>query len=144
MNTSVVKIAFSQYGVKEINGAKDNPSIVKYFNEIGFDGEKLKDETAWCSAFANWVCLKAGVERSNKLNARSWLKIGEPTTTPSLGDMVVFWRESPKSWKGHIAFFIRETEDFVYVLGGNQANQVKISTYPKERLLGYRKLNKIK
>jgi hypothetical protein len=28
----------------------------------------------------------------------------------------------------------------IYVLGGNQNNQVKISAYPDNRLLGYRRL----
>ena len=144
MNTEILNIAFSQYGIKEIVGLEDNPEIIKYFDEIGFDGKTLKDETAWCSASANWICLKAGVERSNKLNARSWLKIGEKVETPELGDIVVFWRESKKSWKGHVAFFIRETEDLIYVLGGNQSNQFKISAYPKYRLLEYRRMNKIK
>lgn len=140
MNTAIINIAFSQYGIKEIKGLKDNPEIIKYFDEIGFDGKKLKDETAWCSAFANWVCEKSGVESSKKLNARSWLKVGVETEQPELGDIVVFWRESKESWKGHVAFFIRETNDFVYVLGGNQNNQVKVSAYPKERLLEYRRL----
>lgn len=144
MNIAVISVAFSQYGIKEIEGLKDNPEIIKYFDEIGFDGAKLKDETAWCSAFANWVCLKAGVESTKKLNARSWLKIGEKVETPELGDVVVFWRDSKQSWKGHVAFFVRETKDFIYVLGGNQSNQVKVSAYPKERLLEYRRMNKIK
>ena len=59
MNTKVVNIALSQYGIKEIPGINDNPEVLKYFNEIGFDGAKLKDETAWCSAFANWVISKS-------------------------------------------------------------------------------------
>ena len=69
------------------------------------------------------------------------MKWQQETTDPKPGDMVVFWRESRKSWKGHIAMYIRETETHVYVLGGNQNNQVKISAYPKYRVLGYRTLN---
>jgi uncharacterized protein (TIGR02594 family) len=140
MNTKIIGIALGEIGVKEIPGTKDNPEVLKYFNEIGFDGAKLKDETAWCSAFANWVAKKANLRHSKKLNARSWLQVGTAVTTPEIGDVVVFWRGSKKSWQGHVAFFIRETQDWVYVLGGNQSNQVKISAYPKERVLGYRKL----
>ncbi len=140
MNSDIINIALSQIGIKEISGKKDNPEVLKYFNEIGFDGAVLKDETAWCSAFANWVAKQANLERSEKLNARSWLKVGREVTTPEKGDIVVFWRESPKSWKGHVAFFIRETKNWIYVLGGNQNNQVKISAYPKSRLLSYRRL----
>lgn len=140
MNTTIINIALSQYGIKEITGKQDNPEVLKYFNEIGFDGAALKDETSWCSAFMNWVALKAKVERTNKLDARSWLKVGTTVETPELGDAVVFWRESKESWKGHVGIFIRKTENWIYVLGGNQSNQVKISAYPAARLLAYKRL----
>mgnify|MGYP000571983370 CR=1 FL=1 len=140
MNRSIIEIALSQIGIKEIRGKKDNPEVLKYFNDIGFDGAYLKDETAWCSAFVNWVCKQACCDYTGKLNARSWLKIGNKTNNPQIGDVVVFWRENPQSWKGHVAFFIKETKNWIYVLGGNQNNQVKISAYRKNRLLEYRKL----
>ena len=140
MNNNIINIGLSQYGVKEIVGRKDNPQVLKYFDEIGFDGKALKDETSWCSAFVNWVCQKAEVDYSKNLNARSWLKIGQKVSKPKMGDVVVFWRESPQSWKGHVGFFIKETKNWVYVLGGNQNNQVKISAYRKYRLLSYRRL----
>jgi uncharacterized protein (TIGR02594 family) len=136
----IIKIALTQIGVKEIKGRQDNPAVLKYFDEIGFNGSQLKDETAWCSAFANWVCKKAGLPYTGKLNARSWLKMGQQVYNPQLGDIVVFWRNDPNSWQGHVAFFVRETRNWVYVLGGNQNNQVKISAYPKNRLLQYRRL----
>lgn len=135
-----IELALSQVGVKEIYGKKDNPEVLKYFDEIGFNGAKLHDETAWCSAFANWVCKNSGLPYTGKLTARSWLKVGEKVSEPKLGDIVVFWRDKPESWKGHVAFFIRETRNWIYVLGGNQNNQVKISAYPKKRLLQYRRL----
>jgi uncharacterized protein (TIGR02594 family) len=140
MNLNLVNIALSQYGIKEITGKQDNPEVLKYFNEIGFDGAALKDETSWCSAFVNWVALKAKVERTGKLTARSWLKVGLDVEYPEIGDVVVFWRESKDSWKGHVGIFIRKTDNLIYVLGGNQNNQVKISAYPDNRLLGYRRL----
>lgn len=134
-----IEIALSQIGIKEITGRRHNPEVLKYFSEIGHTWVK-NDETAWCSAFVNWVCMKAGLDRSKKLNARSWLSVGNVITKPRLGDVVIFWRESRTSWKGHVAFFIRETPNWIYVLGGNQNNQVKISAYPKHRLLEYRRL----
>jgi len=140
---NLIKTAFSQYGIKEIRGGQDNPEITKYFDQIGFDGEKLKDETAWCSAFANWVAKTSGYEYTGKLNARSWLDVGFPTEEPSIGDVVVFWRESPESWKGHVGFYINQDDQYIYVLGGNQNNSVNIKPYPKQRLLGYRSLNKL-
>jgi hypothetical protein len=59
---------------------------------------------------------------------------------PQLGDIVVFWREKKDSWKGHVGFYINETNTHINVLGGNQNNMVCIKPYPKSRLLQYIKL----
>ncbi len=139
---NIIQKALSQYGVKEQAGRKDNPQILTYFDEIGFDGAKLHDETAWCSAFVNWVAKTTNRPYSGKLNARSWLSIGVTTKEPLLGDVVVLWRESPSSWKGHVGFYVKETTRYVYILGGNQNNSVCIKAYPKNRVLSYKKLYK--
>lgn len=140
MNATIVQIALNEIGVAEIKGKVDNPRVVNYFDEIGFDGKALKDETAWCSAFANWVALKAGLDRSGKLNARSWLTVGTAVTTPEIGDVVVLWRVAKNDWRGHVGFFVRETKNWIYILGGNQGNKVSIQAYRKNRLLEYRRL----
>ncbi len=139
---NLLSIALSQYGVKEVKGVKDHPQIINYFTSMGFEKSKFKDETAWCSAFANWVAQEAGYERSKKLTARSWLAIGASTKTPQPGDVVVLWREDPNSWKGHVGFLVKESRRYVYLLGGNQGNSVSIKAYPKNRILDYRKLRK--
>lgn len=141
---SLLEIALSQYGVKEIAGSQHNPTIVQYSKDIGYGGI-VDDETAWCSIFMNWCALKAGLERSKKLNAKSWLKVGEEVTEPVAGDVVIFWRESPHSWKGHVAIYINHNEagNRVYCLGGNQNNRVQISTYPNVRVKGYRRLGEV-
>ncbi len=138
----IIKTALSQYGVKEIKGYQDHPQIIKYFTALGFDSKKLKDETAWCSAFANWVAKTSGHEFSGLLNARSWLGVGESTDNPKWGDVVILWRESPESWKGHVGFYIKETKRYVYVLGGNQRNCVCIKAYPKNKVLDFKKLKR--
>ena len=134
-----LNIAFGEYGVKEIAGDQHNPEILKYFQETGHEWVK-DDETAWCSAFLNWVCQKAGLEHSGALNARSWLNVGCEVEAPELGDIVIFSRGNPEGWQGHAGIFIRKTKDVIYVLGGNQGNEVKISTYQKSKLLGFRRL----
>lgn len=141
---TLLDIALSQYGVTEIRGSKHNPTIVSYSDEIGYKGI-IDDETAWCSIFINWCALKAGLERSGKLNARSWLSVGQEIKEPQTGDVVVFWREKPNSWKGHVAIFINYSEDGKYIncLGGNQSNQVCIKPYKASQLLGFRRLNHI-
>lgn len=134
----LLKMALSQIGIAEIVGSEDNEVIVNYFKEIGHSWV-TDDETAWCSAFMNWCCLKCDLPRSNKLTARSWLKVGNEVTEPEMGDLVVFWRGKRDGWKGHIAIYIREDENYVYCLGGNQSNQVCIKPYYKKRVLGYRR-----
>jgi len=136
----ILRMALGQFGIQEISGKEDNPEVLKYFESVGLSSSRIKDETAWCSAFINWICWKLDLPMSGKLNARSWLKVGEATESPEPGDLVIFWRESPSSWKGHVGIFVRETKKWTYVLGGNQSNRVKISAYYKKRVLGYRKL----
>ena len=137
----LVQIALSQYGVTEVKGERHNPIILNWFKQIGHQWVD-DDETAWCSCFMNWVALRAGYEMSGKLNARSWLKLGEEVLEPKMGDVVVFWREKPDSWKGHVGIYINQDDNYIYCLGGNQNNQVRISAYPVERFLAYRRLRK--
>lgn len=133
-----ILIALSQYGIKEEVGG-ENKEILKYFHYLGFSWVK-EDETAWCAAFVNWVNKMAGLPISGKLNARSFLDIGTETTKPKIGDLVVLWRESKDSWKGHVGYYIRASNDKVWILGGNQDNEVNIKSFPKSRVLQYRKL----
>lgn len=136
--------ALTQYGIKEIQGpVSNNPEIIKYFVASSQLWVKT-DETAWCSAFVNWVAKETGHEYTGELNARSWLKVGEPIEHfQRVGDVVVLWRVSKKDWRGHVGLFISEDEDYIWILGGNQGNMVCIKPYPKHRLLGYRRLRKL-
>lgn len=137
----LIRIAVSQLGEKEIAGPDDNPNIVKYAKEAGFEWVN-DDETPWCSIFINWCAIKAELKGSGKANARSWLLVGAKTDSPEPGDIVVFWRGSVSSWKGHVGIFFGFSKDQsrVYCLGGNQGNQVSISGYPVNSVLGYRRL----
>ncbi len=130
------------YGLQEVVGPEHNQQILEFFHEIGFDWVTA-DETAWCSAIMNYLAMKTGYERSEALDARSWLKVGDPTDTPTVGDIVVLWRVSPTSWQGHVGMFIRIDGDYIWILGGNQKNGFNISKYKKSRVLGYRMLNKV-
>jgi uncharacterized protein (TIGR02594 family) len=129
------------YGLREIVGKQHNSEIVKMFAEVGYDQIK-DDETAWCSALLNYYCMKLGYERSGKLTARSWLNVGEVIEEPEMGDIVIFWRNNPNSWEGHVAIYISEDKDLkiVYSLGGNQGNMLSVKPYHKSRVLGYRRL----
>lgn len=138
---SLIRIAAQEIGVKEEPGPGSNPKILKYAEEAGFNW--VDDETTpWCSIFMNWVAKKAGYERTKKANARSWLAIGQPVDHPELGDVVVYWRNSPESRNGHVGIYMGydHARENIYTLGGNQGNSVSITRYPLEHLLGFRRL----
>jgi uncharacterized protein (TIGR02594 family) len=130
-----MQIAVSELGTAELPGNASNPRIIEYLQSVqAFGG----DETAWCSAFANWVMGKAGFSGSGKANARSWLDWGVKLDRPCYGAVTVLWRDDPRSWKGHVAFYVADTSRGIKLLGGNQGDKVSVATYPNLRVLGYR------
>lgn len=133
------RIAESQLGVEEYAGTEHNPRILAYAKQIGYGGIAV-DETAWCSIFANWCAMRASLPYSGKLNARSWLEVGQPVEDPEPGDVVVFWRGNPNSWEGHVALIDSMGDGVINVLGGNQSNRVCVLAYQSARLIGYRRL----
>lgn len=137
----LIQIAAKELGTQEIPGQKDNEQILAYAHETGMEWVN-DDETPWCSIFLNWCAMKAGVQRTGKANARSWLNTGHKVDIPAPGDVVVFWRESPDSWKGHVGLFMGYgiDQDVVFCLGGNQGNQVSITEMPVDQQLGFRRL----
>ena len=147
--SDLIKIALSQYGQKEIEGNEDNKTILQYAAEAGHTWVS-HDETPWCSIFVDWATMRAGVERSHSARAIDWLKVGKLTTTPQTGDIAVFKRgNDPKA--GHVGIYIAEEVDghqkptgYIYILGGNQSNQVKISLFPVSDALGFVELREIK
>ena len=134
-------IAQSYVGTKEIPGSKHNPVILEFFDACE-NGYVKNDETPWCAAFVGAMLHEAGYMGTNSLAARSYLRWGKACEAPSYGCIVVFKRGN-SSWQGHVAFFIREDEKHVYVLGGNQRNSVNVSRYPKSKVLGYRVPSKL-
>ena len=144
MNHQLITIAIQELGTQEFDGSPNNPRILQYAEEAEFP-EYTDDEIAWCSLFMNWVALKGGMKRTGKLTARSWLNTDVSHIVdekPEPGDLVIYWRESPSSWKGHVGIFLGYSQDQtrIYTLGGNQNNMVSISAYKANRLLGFRRL----
>ncbi|CAM1340440.1 C40 family peptidase [Tenacibaculum amylolyticum] len=141
----LIRIASREIGTTEIPGPQHNPRIVAYAKEAGFDFIN-DDETPWCSVFMNWVAQKAQLESTKLANARSWLNVGIIVTTPEPGDIVIFWRESPQSYQGHVGIFMGYSQDQsrIYTLGGNQSNQVSQTALSASQLLGFRRLRPVK
>jgi len=145
MNTEIFTQALNLYGEKEIPGKQSNPALKAIIDRWTGTDHFDDGQIAWCSMFVNDVAEKAGFEHTEKLNARSWLDAGEhvPLEEAQVGDVVVFWRQSPNSWKGHVAFYVRHDPERIWVLGGNQSNAVNIRAYDRSRLLGVRRLRSL-
>jgi len=129
--------ALSEYGQKEIAGKASNPRITEYLRSTSL-ATGAGDETPWCSAFTNWCMLNTGVRGTHSAAARSWLTYGRKLTVPTIGCIAVLWRDDPDSTKGHVGFYVTKRAGDVYLLSGNQGNQVSIAPYPEARVLDYR------
>ena len=126
-------MALRLVGTSEIKGDLDHP-MIQWAHMLSGLGPDQPDETAWCSSFMNLVCFLTGYQRTGAANARSWLTLGEPIELEDAVqglDVVVFWRNDPHGWQGHVGLFAgRADENHVWVLGGNQKNSVTVSKYP--------------
>ena len=137
-----VAIARGEFGQRDYPGPRHNPRVVEYLNSTSLQANF--DETSWCSAFLNWCMVKARQRGTNNAAARSWLSYGQALSNPRPGCIVVLWRESPSSWKGHVGFFDGwDVGNRVRFLAGNQGggvsrDEVCVANFPQERILGYR------
>jgi len=139
-------------GTKEVSGHVDNPQVMAWLTADSTWPQN--DEVPWCSGFVNWVCKIFRVTRSKSLRARSWLGVGTPVTLECAKqgwDVCIFKRGGTNQpgpevldAPGHVAFFSAhnpsEEYNWVYVLGGNQRDEVSVSRYPVSQLLGIRRL----
>lgn len=144
-NKKVLITAAKEIGVKEIPGPKSNPRVEEYLAWGGSvnNNLKLKDDTPWCAGFVGWVLEKSDMTSTNSLMARSYEKWGvSKKKDPMPGDIVTFWRTSLKSGFGHVGFFLKRSGDFVYVLGGNQSDEVNIARYSTARMTDIRRSSK--
>jgi len=148
INQKILDIANAEHGVKEIQGKQHNGRILQYAQDLGWTWID-DDETPWCAIFMAWVLLRAGFD-PNALGvsaaAQSFLKVGTEVALSDIkpGDLCIFWRESPSSWKGHVGVFVRMIgSDRMAIRGGNQNNECNISIYPTSRLKGIRRLTSI-
>lgn len=143
LQSPLVAEARKFYGQKELEGKENNKVILEFFKGTG-NGKIKSDEVAWCSVFVGYCAKKAGYDFKIKPAAKSWLEIGKKVTEPKPGDIVIFWREDPNSWKGHVSIFIGKDEETneIICLGGNQDDQVCIRKYDANSVLGFRRLEK--
>ncbi|WP_162244215.1 MULTISPECIES: TIGR02594 family protein [unclassified Rhizobium] len=128
--------------VREVPGPASNPRISLYYRSMDGSSADLDDsEVSWCSYFANFCFAELGQQGSGKSNARSWTTWGRPVLgPPQKGNVVVLWRESISSWKGHVGFFVGYDGDNWLLIGGNQDDAVSIKAFDPARVLAVRRL----
>lgn len=141
--SKLVMTGLKYYGITEQPGTdKNSPTIVGWLKQMLPWANN--DEIAWCSAYVNGIAKEAGYDHfpdnHGSALAREWLKKGVEVQTPELGDVTILWRGSINAVTGHVGFFIRENSTHVFLLGGNQSNSVNITAFPKNRVLGHRRL----
>jgi uncharacterized protein (TIGR02594 family) len=126
-------------GVKEIPGTKTN-ALIAAMNWLALG--KSNEDDPWCGSFLKFTHYLLGYETPpNPAGARNWLRAGTTVKIEDAkpGDVVILWRESPQSWKGHVGFFHAWGPGTVRLLGGNQSDGVNVASFARNRILGVRR-----
>ena len=118
-----MSVAYGELGVKGFPEGSSNPRITEYHHDTNIQG--YDDKAAWCSSFANWVLAQVDIKGTDSALARSWLDWGDLIDTPKRGCIVILEREDPNGWQGHVGFYLRTENDRIFLLGGNQLNEVR-------------------
>lgn len=118
-----------------LHEARDRSQLVKWFDKSvsWFDPR----EVPWCGAFVATAFRKWDPDieiPENPLLARNWDRFGQ-ACAPQFGAVMRFWRGSPSSLYGHVAFYVGESPDAYRVRGGNQRNTVNDTWIAKDRLV---------
>lgn len=135
------EIAKKEIGVTEVQGPENNIRVIEYHMATSLQASQ--DSVPWCSSFVNWCITMANGKGTNSAMARSWLSWGSKIKTPVAGDLVIFSRGNNLN-AGHVGFLASKPNallPFVYVLGGNQHDEVCVSKMLKWNILGYRRCN---
>jgi uncharacterized protein (TIGR02594 family) len=125
-------------GTKEVLGPKSNPTILDWATSL--DLQYRGDDIPWCGLFVAHcvgLTLPQEVLPGNPLGARQWERFGDASTART-GAIMVFWRESQTSGKGHVGFYVGEDETAYQILGGNQSDHVCLTWLDKKRFLAAR------
>lgn len=132
-------IANGELGTKESSGDEHNPRVLEYLSTCDNLGSwgRGRDETPWCAAFVNWCLEEAGVRSSRHALARSYVDFGCDAAGAPEGAIAVIKRKTSGSDTAtgsragfHVGFVIRRSKTVIRLLGGNQRNEVNITSYP--------------
>jgi len=90
----------------------------------------------WCADFMNFILRRSGGAGTHSRAARSFLKYGKKLDSPRVGAIAIMTRAGPNN--GHVGI-VRGTDGQgnPIIVSGNHGNKVMVSTYKKERVIGY-------
>ncbi|MCV0370831.1 TIGR02594 family protein [Filomicrobium sp.] len=128
--------AWEEFGQREVSGARHNDRILEFFRELGHDSVR-RDEVAWCAVFLGASLERSGVTSTRSLMARSYVEWGVPLAAERFGAVVVLSRGRDTAL-GHVGFLVGWTETRLWLLGGNQANEVNVTAFNRARLVALR------
>jgi hypothetical protein len=153
--------------IPEIEGAKAN-AFIQWCHGATTLGQFTDDAISWCSSFINRGAWHCRLQRSKLAAARSWVGVGVPLTFArgadgvwttdaqrAANDIVVLKRgtdHGPEAgdgeggfakgtWPpGHVGIFMGFEGDKVWVLGGNQGNNVSLARFNAADVIALRRL----
>lgn len=114
---------------------KNNTQLSQWLKSEGVGVNPSR--TPWCGDAVETALLRSlgDIEvPDNPLLAKNWTTFGTKLDKPLFGAIMVFWRESKQSHKGHVGFYVGEQGDYYRILGGNQSNAINVSLLRKNRL----------
>jgi uncharacterized protein (TIGR02594 family) len=135
-------IAVAELGIHRDVVHHQNQRIIGYLRTTTLNERMANtDSTAWCSAFVNWVLIKAGKQGTNNALAASWLSwSGGTSIPPKFGAITVIRKNGATSDKhtgsttgNHVGFCVAIDAGSVRLLGGNQGSSVSYATFSLAR-----------
>ncbi len=128
-----LKVALKEVGVHEIRGGKHSTRVLEYHSTTG---KYSNDEVPWCGSFVNWVLLQAGFSKTVAYaeRAKSWAEFGKEVDSPLIGAIAVKSRKGG----GHVGFVVAVDGNSLYLLGGNQSDEVNIRRYRVQDFMTFR------
>lgn len=137
-------------GVAE-KGIPPNPEVMKYFTATALAPAK---EIPWCGAFVAWCLRNCGSEAAKDSvsiatagTAASWktwgdveVPIGAHEADAVAPGTIVILRPQTSDASGHVGFFVNQTAIDITLLGGNQHNEVRETSYGRKEVVAMRML----
>ena len=140
-----VAIAEMNAGHGEVGGNNMGPHVTRYLNGI------VGTPNDWCAGFVSFCFSTSGQpipfkysvgarDILDQLKAKGWAVKPDNTHPPLPGDIIVWWRQAPSSWKGHIGIVHSYDNGIVRTIEGNKTSMVGSFVYTLgaiDKLLGF-------